>query len=225
MHVQGSIVPARRCAWPTSSFCYAHALFALVVEVLQMLPPTRLAPCAARRANKRIISFSCLLCMMALFNALIIPLHLEDRILQHPESAVMHVAGRLPDWQDHSTLLGMQQGLRNGSLKLGESLTRQQAAARFASNSTGDSSRAAVGTAVDPEQQLSAAAARVSYSWQGEKESTSWAADAVGRLAERVQLYQGEARGCPDVERLRRNLLKHHDEIARMQVGWPGADG
>jgi hypothetical protein len=167
--------------------------------------------------------------MMALFNALFIPLHLEDRILQHPDTAVMHVAGRLPDWQDSSSLQGLQQGLRNGLMKLGESFVKQQAAAAAAaaagsvgvskSNSTkGSHGAAVVGVVVDSEQlaaiAIAAAAAGVG-SWQADKE---WAVDAVGRLAERVQLYQGEARGCPDVERLRRNLLKHHEEIARMQV-------
>jgi hypothetical protein len=166
------------------------------------------------RANKRIISFSCLLCMLALFNALFIPLHLEDRILQHPDTALMHAAGRLPDWQDAKALQDMHQGLRNGSMKLGQSFVVKQAAAADASksNSTGDSHI----TAQITKQLPTAAAAPEFGSLQADKQ---WAVDAVGMLAERVQLYQAAGRACPDVLRLRRNLLKHHEEIFRMQVG------
>jgi hypothetical protein len=169
------------------------------------------------RANKRIISFSCLLCMLALFNALFIPLHLEDRILQHPDTALMHAAGRLPEWQDAKALQDMQQGLRNGSLKLGPSFVTQQAAAADASksNSTGDSHLVAQITKQLPTAAAAAAAAEFG-SLQADKQ---WAVDAVGMLAERVQLYQAAGRACPDVQRLRRNLLKHHEEIYRMQVG------
>ncbi|WIA09118.1 hypothetical protein OEZ85_008530 [Tetradesmus obliquus] len=158
------------------------------------------------RANRRIIAFSCLLCGMALANALLIPLHLEGRILQHPDTALMAAAGRVPaDWRDASSLQELQQSLRNGSVTLGKELEVQQAAAGSA-GSGGSNSTAS--------KHVAAAAAAELGSWGTDK---VWAADAVGRLAERVTLYQGEARGCPDVERLRRNLLKHHGEIARMQ--------
>jgi hypothetical protein len=167
------------------------------------------------RANKRIISFSCLLCMMALFNALFIPLHLEDRILQHPDTAMMHVAGRLPDWQDADALQDVQRGLQNGSMELNESFVMQrmqQAAAASVSNSSSTvGSHAAAATT----KQLPTAAAGPGALSAGRE----GAVEAVGRLAQRVQLYRGEALRCPDVERLRRNLLKHHEEIFRMQVG------
>ncbi|WIA29195.1 hypothetical protein OEZ86_011706 [Tetradesmus obliquus] len=157
------------------------------------------------RANLRIIAFSCLLCGMALANALLIPLRLEAGILQHPDTALMAAAGRVPaDWRDAGSLRELQQGLRNGSVTLGEELEVQQAAAGLA-GSGGSNSTAS--------KHVAAAAAELG-SWGTDK---VWAADAVGRLVERVALYQGEARGCPDVERLRRNLLKHHGEIARMQ--------
>lgn len=143
---------------------------------------------------------------MALANALLIPLHLEARILQHPDTALMAAAGRVPaDWRDAGSLRELQQGLRNGSVTLGEELEVQQTAAGLA-GSGGSNSTAS--------KHVAAAAAELG-SWGTDK---VWAADAVGRLVERVALYQGEARGCPDVERLRRNLLKHHGEIARMQV-------
>jgi hypothetical protein len=168
------------------------------------------------RANKRIISFSCLLCTMALFNALFIPLHLEDRILQHPDTAVMHAAGCLPDWQDTAALQDMQHGLRNGSLKLGQSFVMQHAAADASSVSNSNITDASHVVGLTTKQSPVSAAGLTFGSLQDEQQ---WAIDAVGRLAERVQLYQAEARRCPDVQRLRRNLLKHHEEIFRMQVG------
>lgn len=206
--------------------------------------PMALLRAACARANKRIIAFSCALCLMALSNALYIPVQLEDLILNHPDAAVMQVAGRLPEWHDAKGLMHIQQGLQDGSVHLGKSFVIEQAAAAAAAaarqqaasalHTLGGSNNNNAGsfalgipsianTTVGAAPVKSNAAAHAVPALYGVeagpwRNNGSWVAGAVAGMVQRVVLYKSEPWQCPDVERLRRNLLKHHEEIVRMQV-------
>lgn len=178
---------------------------------------------AFHRANKRIISLTCLLCLMAGFNALYIPLHLEDLILRHPDAALMQVSGRLPEWQDVKALTKIQQRLQQGDLSLGKSFvltraTQQAAASALSAEQQIASADTRAGASKLPVDSGSFVGAAAMSAFPAPGDSTSWSVKAVGQLNEKVSAYCAEPRQCPDLGRLKDNILKHYEEILRMQV-------
>eukprot|EP00878_Enallax_costatus_P010980 GHUV01011468.1.p1 GENE.GHUV01011468.1~~GHUV01011468.1.p1 ORF type:complete len:683 (+),score=193.36 GHUV01011468.1:1250-3298(+) len=188
------------------------------------------------RANKHIISFSCLLCLMAGFNALYIPLHLEDLILQHPEARVMELSSSLPPWQDMKGLIRIQEGLEQNVTStppLTPEGVRQEAAglaAYYAEISNGTAGEAAElaasyakisnNTAGEADA-LAAFNLNITYSTEGGKsvlqQHVERCTEAVSHLIEKVSAYRAEPRQCPDVGRLQSNMRKHNADIARMR--------
>eukprot|EP00775_Hariotina_reticulata_P013637 gene13637-13760_t len=199
------------------------------------------------RANKRIITFSCFLCVLAGFNALVIPLSLEDLILSHPDAAVMQVAGRLPPWSSIQQLSDIQKQLLEGRIQLSRSFVVDQAAAAAASRAVRqslkrsgnhathsvtedlvhnkDASDGAASNSTLPAQAVAAAAAaegRVllvlaaaeTGPWQ---HNSSWCAAALDKMMSRAAAFQAPGHNCMDLDRLKSNLHKHHQEMFRMQ--------
>lgn len=155
---------------------------------------------------------------MAGFNALYVPLHLEDLILRHPDAPVTQLLSKLPDWQDAKGLARIQQGIQQGSLApdkhlLSREAAQQAAGVKPAGNrelfAAGNSSTAAPAVSF---KGLSAVEAAL---WQ----NASWSHQTVERLFIKVHAYKAEPRQCVGFSKLRNNMLKHHEEISRMQVG------
>jgi hypothetical protein len=158
------------------------------------------------------------------------------------------VAGRLPVWSSVQQLTDIQKQLQEGRIQLNRSFVVDETAAAAAaaavryslkrSGSSGahsmpgslvyikDANNSTASNSTLPAQAVAAAAAAEARvvsvlaaaetgPWQ---HNSSWCAAAVDRMMSRVATFQAPGHDCIDLDRLRSNLLKHHQEIFRMQV-------
>lgn len=191
------------------------------------------------RANRPVTAFAALLCLLACFNSLYVPLHLEDVVLSHPRTAGMLAAGRLPTtWETTSDLGTLGNQLQDGSLQLTQSYVTQKAILKVAQGkragmwrisimpdvrlpdsmaaaAKAGSRDAAAGT-VPSSRYSSSFAAWVAAVEDGPWNNSTWAAEAVDGLRSGLNEYQKE---CAGVFPYQQNVWKHHYDIFRMQVG------
>jgi len=192
------------------------------------------------RANRHVTAFAALLCLLACFNTLFVPLHLEDTVLSHPRAAAMQAVGRLPkSWSDAADLSSLSTQLQRGSLNLTHSFVTRQALKRLTHGqraglwllggsdvnlaepvpATAGASGAANGPAaanVAPGRAGAFAAWMAAVERGPWQHNSTWAAHAVDELKGDLDMYKAE--GCADVDRFRQTVVKHHKEIFRMQV-------
>lgn len=220
-----------------------------------MLSP-RLSPCClfphysattTNRANRHVTAFAALLCLLAGFNSMFIPLHLEDAVLAHPRATAMQAVGRLPKrWSTAADLRQLSTQLQQGSFNLTHSIVTYKALKQVTHGRRAGMWRmrlqdvnlaepvvtapAVTMTGTLPAVGTAAAAvvtgrARGFAQWMEAVEqgpwqhNSTWASLALDELRAGLEAYQSEPNACPDVERFKAMALKHHQEIFRMQVG------